>query len=287
MAAPCSGTCGSWSTVEATKLCLPCADVDDDTLERTLSIASDLLYQLSGRQFSGSCLDTVRPCARCESFNVLSASYWWGSWDWNAGWGFCSCNRPRDCGCSRLSEITLGTYPVTSIVEVLVADDSNPDWLSGAGTAILDPTLYRVDDYRYLVRLPNPDGSSQGWPRCQRLDLPTTESDTFSVELTYGILPPSPGIAAAEEWACQMALACVGSSECRLPQRVQSITRQGVSMVMLDPMAFLEAGRTGLYLVDTFLAAYNKNGLKSRASVLSPNMRRRVRRTDTGVSSGS
>lgn len=274
MAAPnTSGICSPWAVAADAQDCPPCANLTDEQLAPWLTVASELLYRLSGRQFSGQCTTTVRPCARSDSFNVLSASYWWGTWNYNSAWGMCSCNRPRECGCTRLSEITLGGYPVIEIVEVL------------QDGAVVDPSFYRVDDYRYLVGVEGNDGTTWAAPCCQDLALDTTSDNTFSVEFIYGTAPPEAGKRAAAEWACQMALSCTGSSECRLPQRVQSITRQGVSMVMLDPMAFLEAGRTGLYLVDSFIAAYNGSGIKARAQVLSPNMRRRVRRA--GVVDGS
>lgn len=260
-----SSTCSPWATVD--DLCAPCLTVYDeipaDLLDRTLQIASDLLFELSGRQFPGTCEATVRPCAQRQFM------------DWVPRYAYadhatpsCGCTTTSTCGCPRPSQITLGVYPLISISEVKID-----------GIA-LDPSLYRIDDHRYLVRLRDPDGSYVSWPCCQDILLPDTEPDTFSVSFTYGQSPPLAGIQAAAILACEFALACnpVSGAECRLPRRVQSITRQGVSMVLIDPMEFLNAGRLGIPEVDSFIATYNRYALRRTGAILSPDFPPRVRR---------
>jgi hypothetical protein len=127
------------------------------------------------------------------------------------------------------------------------------------------------------VRLPDADGVRKGWPCCQDLALPATEPGTFEVAFFYGQEPPKAGKHAAAVLACELALACDGSDECRLPKRLQSITRQGVTAVVLDAFDFLNRRRTGLIEVDSFLAAYNPHGLTRRASVINPDLMRPVR----------
>ena len=67
----------------------------------------------------------------------------------------------------------------------------------------------------------------------------------------------------------------------KLPKRVTNVTRQGLSMVVLDPMDFLDDGKTGVYEVDLFLKAYNPAKLQRRATVMSPDIGRRARRIGT------
>jgi hypothetical protein len=145
---------------------------------------------------------------------------------------------------------------------------------------VLDPSLYRIDDYRYLVKLPDAEGNYDPFPCCQNIRLADTEADTFAVTFTYGTPPPTPGVLAAAQLACELALACSPETigKCRLPQRVTSIARQGITMAVLDPFDFLSDGKTGLYLVDLFLRTYNPNRLRRRAAVLSPDVGRKVRR---------
>ena len=105
----------------------------------------------------------------------------------------------------------------------------------------------------------------------------------FSVDFDYGFAPPPAGVRAAADLACQLALSCDPATvgECKLPQRVTSITRQGVSMVVLDPFDFLEEGRTGVYTVDLFLKTYNPTRNRRPPAVWSPDIGRRTRRIDT------
>ena len=57
---------------------------------------------------------------------------------------------------------------------------------------------------------------------------------------------------------CELAKACYTDQACRLPQRVTSITREGVTLAMLDPFEMLDKGRTGLFEVDLWLEAVNR-----------------------------
>lgn len=96
--------------------------------------------------------------------------------------------------------------------------------------------------------------------------------DVTSVSYTWGVPPPESGKRAAVVLAVEFALAWNNDSTCQLPQRVQSVTRQGISVAVLDPQEFLDKGRTGLYLVDLFLSAANPHGLRRRARVWSPDI---------------
>lgn len=269
MSSPCQSACSPWATAD--DVCGPCTDYSFDPiiLDDALAMATDVLYELSGRRFPGSCADIVRPVG------VRSALAGWRRWD-EANWRSsfrgdipCSCGQ-RWVGCATVPAVPLAPVPITSIVEVLVDG------------AVVDPSTYRIDDFEWLVSTTNPDtGVNTGWPCCQRLDLPTTELGTFSVEYTYGVMPPAMGVRAAAALGCQLALSCAepNSDDCALPERVTSITRQGVSMVVIDPFDFLDDGKTGIYEVDLFLKAANPGRLARPAVVLTPDQFRRVRTT--------
>lgn len=251
MAAPLPGTCSVWAT-EA-DLCSPCDDYDalGPIAGDFLQAASDVLYALSGRQFPGECEAQVRPCARRGAVTPSG---------WRRSWGFCGCASTDRCGCGGLSQIELGAYPITGVFEVKVDG------------VVLDADRYRVDDYRFLARLADADGTRQAWPCCQRLDLDDDQEETWSVTFTWGREPPPAGVKAAASLACELALACQpeNAGECRLPKKVQSLTRQGVTMVMTDLTALLNADRTGIPEVDLFLKTYNPAGLRRGATVWSP-----------------
>lgn len=267
MASPCGSVCSQWTDVETVKACGPYADIDDGVIEDVIPVASDLLFEFTQRKFPGSCQDTVRPCTQ---YSPRPSYYydWFGDTHqyWKAG---CDCNRGPECGCSRLSEVDLGVRPLTSIVQVKVDGD------------VIDPTEYRVDDFRRLVRLPDSEGVRHGWPCCQRLDVDATEDDTFEVTFTYGVGPPPAGVRSASLFAGQLAAACAGSNVCKLPDRVVQVSRQGVSMLLLDPFKFFEQGRTGIYAVDAFITAYNPRGYRGFAQIVSPDIHKKVRRAGT------
>lgn len=240
-----SSTCAPWATAAEVPEASDCAGLAD--LDDWIQVASDVLWALSGRQYGGVCEATFRPYVECAPSPRL----------------FLRSLRPGTVCCSSAIDLDLGVYPVVAVQEVRI------------NGAVLDPAAYRVDDWRYLVRL---DG--ERWPHRQRLDLADGDG-TWSVTLRYGQAPPRAGVRAALALACEMASSAAGG-ECSLPERVTSITRQGVSAVILDPMDFLTDGRTGIYEVDLFLTATNPGRLQRPPAVLTPaSMRRRLVRTNT------
>lgn len=272
MGAPCQSACTPWAT--DADVCSPCDDYTFPIglLDDMLAVATDVLYELSGRRFPGSCQDVVRPCATSARTD-----------DWRDRYAFadglgrirngggCSCAADVYCGCARPPAIQLGVYPVTSIVTVKVDG------------VTLDASRYRIDDYRWLVRLSDADGTNPGWPCCQDLTKATTEDDTFEVTFTYGVPPPPAGVTAAARLACELALMCSPETidRCRLPKRVTQITRQGITALVLNPNDFLSDGRTGIYEVDLFVRTYNPNGMRRPAAVWSPDTIHRARRVGT------
>lgn len=262
MAAPQTGPCADWITADDVFDCRPCSSIAAGDQDATLAasvvdVASDLLWRLSGRKYPGTCTDTVRPCARRSAGG---APGWW-SWA-SPTWGSCSCQSPdvRACGCSRLDAIRLGVdYPVLSITTVKVD-----------GVTLVDGSDYRLDDSAWLTRI---DG--EGWPCCQDLTLADTELDTFSVEFSYGRVPSAPAVAAAKALACELYRLCA-TGTCNLPQRIRTISRQGVEVGFIDPMDFLAEGKTGLYQVDLFLSAERHDAAHRGTVVVNPDVHARV-----------
>lgn len=261
MPAPNVSTCSPWATEE--DLCGPCVGYDstlDPYIERGLVIASDVLFRLSGQQFPGVCEGTIRPCCKPSSgalatidplmlVRYLPAT-------WTPAWGFCSCAGSDRCGLGGSREVKLPNAPVNEVSEVKVDGD------------ILDPADYFVDDEFRLVRR---DGV---WPCCQRNDLDDTEVGTWSVTYSWGTPPPPAGVLAAAVLGCEIAMACdpeTPEDKCRLPRRVTSIIRQGITIVMA-PSDFLDprTGKVGIYEVDLFVATYNPAHLQEGGVVLSP-----------------
>lgn len=275
-----AGPCTPWATADDVFAAQGGAP-DSIDVNAEIEAAGWLLWNLSARQFSGGCLETVRPCklgggcwglAGDEANGVnlaLAGADWWfgygpGGWGWfGGGEGFSS------CGCGGLSQVKLDGYPVTAIVSVTINGD------------VVEPDTYRLDRRRFLVRLRDPDtGERLRWPSCQDLAKPDTEPGTWSVTYEYGAPVPAMGKLAAAELALQFYYARTGSAECVLPTGVTKIVRQGITIERLQPM-FVKGQRTGLPLVDGFLAGSNPNGLRRRPAVSSPGVPRYPRRTTT------
>lgn len=249
--------CAPWA--DAADACAPCDDYEFDPalLEDGIQVASTVLWNLTGRRWSGICTSEVRPTAcGCGAYR--------GRWWTGAGCG---------CGCAGVSEIILPSYPVETIDEVVIDGE------------IIDATRYRLDDRQRLVYMPEIDGSGErgGWPCCQRLSRPAGEEGTWSVTYTHGQEPPLGGIKAAAQLGCQLALSCLptdhpAGKQCRLPKRVTSITRQNVTLAIIDPLSLFKDGLTGLPEVDLWVQSVMLGDQRRRGRVFVPG-RSRARRT--------
>lgn len=255
------GPCEPWASAEDLFRCTNIAEEDRDwpMAISSAEAASELLFWRTGRRYAGFCEATVRPCRRSTSWGYVSG--WLDTWQ--TSWGWCSCQAPesRSCGCPSLDQITLGGEPLQAIIAVRVDGE------------LLDPSLYRIDDDRWLSRL---DGN--GWPCCQDLTAdPASEIDTFEVEYLYGQEPPEAGKRAAQRLGAELYAACSGGA-CRLPKRLETLTRNGVQMGFLDPFEFFERGQTGVYEVDLFISQHDYLARRGPAMVAGPHVDRRVRR---------
>lgn len=227
--------------------------VPQPIIDQAKLAASQLLWAITGRQF-GVCEATIRPCRKkCEDICCLPV----GGFPWvpvhlpDGTWTNVACDCQGGCSCTKICEINI-PYPACSVSEVKIDG------------VVVDPATYRIDNFRKLVRV-----GEECWPICNALNLPDTEIGTWSVTLTYGKEVPEMVTLGAQEMACEIIKSCMGRP-CKLPQRLQSITRQGMSATFLDPMEFISEGLTGLYFVDLAARTYNPRRLMRRPLVASP-----------------
>lgn len=267
MPCPGVGPCSPWTLdlscyLVSGSLPDPCLSngtpVPQSVIDSATLAASQLVWALTGRQF-GCCEVTVRPCRKkCLSDCCLPSEFGWDmSHPWvpvhqaDGTWTNITCGCNDECSCVNLSEINLPT-PICSVSQVLIDG------------IVVDPATYRVDNFSKLVRL-----GTDVWPTCNDLTKADTEVGTWSVTLIYGVPVPELALLAANEMAIEIIKNCVGQP-CKLPQRLQSISRQQVSATFLDPMEFLDKGLTGLYFVDLAARTFNPNRLQRRPRVFSP-----------------
>ncbi len=89
------------------------------------------------------------------------------------------------------------------------------------------------------------------------------------VVYNYGNKPSGLVTHAVQVLAAEMQKADADDDSCRIPERVTSVTRQGVSWTLIDPMDFIDRGRTGIVEVDMAINAATTKG-KARPRVWSP-----------------
>lgn len=269
------GPCMPWIDGDAVaQMCNGGVGSDTWLYDQAAYAASEILYMLSGQQYPGECERVARPCATYQSCGwaqgvwlPASSGYGWeiGWRPWLGGWGWFTGDGHQTCSCHHEEKIALSGYPVSSIVEVTIGAD------------VVDPSTYRLEDRRYLVRVtPEADEHPRlRWPSCQRMELPLGEPGTWSVQYRAGTAPPKTGEMAAAQLACEIWKATQNDDDCQLPQAVTQVNRQGISYsVQMFGQWGRQNGlwRTGLSLVDAFLQSFNPTGQLRRSAVWSPDL---------------
>jgi len=237
--------------------CYPAVDSELDIAKQSFAeeLAIQVLWSLSGRQF-GVCPVTVRPCPNtgaCSPRGRFPYPYDGGPffplWDGGAWRNVtCACTGPCDWRAPSVIHLAASAgLPVQEVTEVKI------------GATVLDPSEYTLEgDLLYRV-----DGTA--WPS-QDLTLPLDADGTWSVTYTRGNPVPQ-GVGVYVGLLTKEFLAACSGGKCRLPRRVRSVTRQGVSMDMVDPVSILAEGFTGLSEIDTWIAAVNPNHLMQPSKV--------------------
>lgn len=220
-----------------------------------------MLWALTGRRF-GQCEIVVQPCMErrrwplYETFPVPSyggggaGGYGGffpyildGSW-FNGGCG-------GGCRCRARCEVALdGPTNTASIVEVTV------------NGVVVDPAAYQIQNGYLLVRT---DG--QCWPGC--IDYSKQDPAAFTVTYLRGEELPAGLQIAAGILAGEFAMSCAGDDNCRLPARLTSLTRQGVSVQVATINSYLDLGMTEIPEVDAIVVALNPYRQTERSRVYS------------------
>lgn len=218
------------------------ADIPDGTTtppggwDGPLAEASDILFELSGRQFRGVGQSKVQ--IRPAGIQELPLLPGWvptpvpvvpvlGGW-FPQQWG--------------LEVVRLPSTPVVSVDEVLAGGDT------------VDPGFYECDTAGLLRRT-----DFQPWP-CD---------GSLLVTFTHGLETPEGGRRAAVSLAMEIVKARAGDGSCRL-RNFQTITREGVTMAAVNLRDALSSGLTGLYEVDLWLKSVNPNAMRRRGGAWTP-----------------
>ena len=215
----------------------------DPRADEAITAASQVLWSLSGRKFSGShnvteFYDVRHGLGWVDRYNFLRAQALFQVSDRDIV--ICS-------NCGYPHRMRLRHQPVQRILAVEINGESVPS-----------------SDYVLL------NHSTLGLPFNRLACIAMCARVTY----IWGVNPPAGGRAATVKLAEQLLFSWTGSDECRLPQRVTNITRQGVSWTILDPQDFLNDGRTGIFEIDLFLKSVNPDHARRPARVFSPDIAR-------------
>lgn len=198
--------------------------------ESAVQTASLVLYKLSGEKYTGIHTVTEVYTADVTQPNVTNPALITGN----------MYNLPKFAEGQR--NLRLRNSPVRSIISVTYQGRE------------LDPTEYSLRNNSYIV---------------QKNSLPWVLNNVQELEVTYtfGTPIPSAGKRAAARLANELILSDIDPGRCALPERISSVSKQGVSYTILDPQEFISNGKVGIYEIDLFLAAVNPSKAKKRPKV--------------------
>lgn len=223
----------------------------DEEWAALLLRSSELLYYLSGRRYMG---------VGCSETAILRSVDGNGTWPYHPSWGSCPCWSYGRWEGSYLYppgvNVRLGHTQGPMGLQLPAANVTGVTQVLEDGV-LLDPSRYRVSRSGWLTRV---DGRS--WNTCM---------DATTVTYTFGVAPPSGGVEAAVDLAVELAAYRRGE-QCAWPKLVTSVTRQGMSMEVANPLDFIAEGRTGVPSVDMWLGADNPQARYQRGSVWSPDL---------------
>lgn len=204
--------------------------------------ASWILYKLSGEKYAGIRSTTewygVRTdsCAICTGSSSIT-SLLGSSHNHVMATG-------SDLSCFSTRGIALRGRPVLQIEAVVTANGQ-----------IAPSTSYTLVNNAYLVSVDQTIWNLQAG---------------ITVSYKFGNRPPTAGRIAAIRLANELLKLVEDPEACALPDRVTSVSRQGMSFTILDPQEFIKDGRTGIYEIDLFLQAANPSRARKRPRIFVP-----------------
>lgn len=147
----------------------------------------------------------------------------------------CAACEKFECGCSNTTALRI-PGPIKSINRIVI------DGIE------LDKSSYEIINDDVLLRL---DGLA--WPTRGSLD-----DQSFMIEYTIGRSLSIAGRVAYGILICEFYKVLSNDKNCKLPTQLKSIVREGITVSSSENVDMLFSGRTGIYLVDSWLASVMK-----------------------------
>lgn len=226
---------------------------DDEYAYDAVKVASQLLWSMSGRKFNGITTVTERYVCASRAYRLGASARNYtpelvGGDVYNIPFDeFDDYAEITTDGMSPSTRLRLRGRPVIRIHSI-----------RDRVGRIVDPANYYLVDHSTIQAK-----AGTSWAPCN-----------IEVTYSYGAPPPASGKAAARVLAKEFIKLWSGDDDCMLPQRVTSVSRQGVNYTILDNQDFVEEMRTGLYVVDLFLKSVNPDKARAKARVFSPDVPR-------------
>lgn len=217
-----------------------------------VKVASQLLWSMSGRKFNGVTTVTERYVCASRAYRLGASSRNYtpelvGGDVYNLPFDeFDDYAEITTDGMSPSTRLRLRGRPVVKIHQI--RDRTG---------RIVDPANYYLVDHSTVQAR-----AGFSWAPCN-----------IEITYSYGAPAPAAGKAAARVLAKEFIKSWNGD-DCDLPQRITSVSRQGVSYTILDSQEFIDDLRTGLYVVDLFLKSVNPDKARAKARVFSPDVPR-------------
>lgn len=300
-----TGPCRTWP-IDPTCSCFEDQDLSDGPpwpreMERAVEIATEYLWRQTAGRY-GLCWEMIRPCpapgpevaprgglAWPDPHGTAPTPSRWGAAGGigpfgghgpgvrgtpygDDGWyGLCGCG--GSCGCG----------PREMQLPGPVWQDLSRDYPHGRQYTLdvfvdgerVEDHWFRVLDNGYIVPV------SWMWPRYQDLSRPAIPEPgygplnlvgTWGIRYWRGLPVPAAGINAVTTLACEIWKACSGwGADCKLPQGVQSVQREGIQYTLVDPNQDLLVNMPD---ISAWVASVNPNNLKEQAYVISPDLPR-------------
>jgi hypothetical protein len=230
--------------------------------EEAVRTASYLLWAMSGRKYTGETTVTERYTCTLRNNRMgpsikTNSAILFGGDVYNIPSGdFDEYSELTSDGMSPDSRIRLRGRPVTKIHAI-----------RNRNGGIIDPSNYYLVEHSTLHIKPG-----TAWTPCN------TE-----ITYTYGSPIPAIGKMAARTLAIEFIKLWSDDETCALPQRVTSVSRQGVSYTILDQQDFIQELRTGMYVIDLFIKTVNPDGARRKSKVFSPDQPRARRYSPKSV----
>lgn len=162
------------------------------------------------------------------------------------------------CGCG------VGVCSHTSMREIyLPGPVGDIEWVKLNGE-IIDKTKYRVDNGNRLVSL-DPD---LVWPAMQDMFVGPDAIGAFAISYYQGAAPDELITSAAGHLAIEFYKGATKDSSCRLPRRVEEVSRRGTTY-KVDQGLFSD-GLTRIPEVDAVILILNPNKQKQKSRIVVP-----------------